>query len=155
MTPAENEPDLAWLADRFVLGDLDASEEEVVLARLDTDERLAEAVARSSRLVVALETTARPPVRRQRTWPRAAAALAAIAATVGIAAWFVLPDRGTTLPAPQDVIAVWRQAADADWTDADADAEDEPSEADAVPDWLLAAVALDAGPRADPETQEN
>ena len=64
----DDRADLDWLADQFVLGSLSAEDEQAVVDRLADDDALAAAVARSSRLVAALQASrvvavqpARPP----------------------------------------------------------------------------------------------
>lgn len=150
--------DLAWLADRFVLGELSPADEEAVVDRLAHDDALAAAVARSSRVVATLRADS-PVVRVhpvRPAWPRftMAAAAAAIVACIWIGV------RGPGLldgePGPQDVVRLWRQSDDTEWTDQDPGDDEEAVDGDAVPEWMLAAVGLDAATTLDaPVVQEN
>jgi hypothetical protein len=147
--------DLDWLADRFVLGELAADDEQAVVDRLADDDPLAAAVARSSRLLTALlaagPPAATPPavarcsVVEKPPWPRRHAAWLAtgLAAGLAFAAWFVAswPAFG---PQPREVVRIWRQAEQSEWPVGDA-GDEATVEVDVVPDWMLAAVALDAG----------
>jgi len=150
--------ELAWLADRFVLGELAPAEEQAVADRLPHDDALAAAVARSSRLVVALRAAA--VVRRsgpQRAG-RFGIAMAAVAAGVAlVACWPMLASRFGPLGAgggPREVVRLWRQADDGAWIEEETSADDEAADGDTVPDWMLAAVGLD-GPPLEPDVQEN
>ena len=140
--------DLGWLADRFLLGDLSAAEEEDFVARLDGDDERAAAVARSSRVLAVLRAGGRVPPRvsppgRRRGIVTAVAVAAAVAA---VACWRAVgpPADPVVAAGPRDVVRLWRQADEAEWSDQDPGTEDEVVEGDAVPDWMLAAVGLDA-----------
>ena len=161
---AEPAGDLDWLADRFVLGELSQADERLVLDRLAADDRLAAAVARSSRLVAALEVTrpVGPRPTAQATRPgrgKVAVGLAAVAAAVAlVACWPVLAPRlagPVAAGGPQEVVRLWRQADEAAWAEEDPPAEDEAIDGDAVPDWMLAAVGLDVASALEPSVQEN
>ena len=73
--------ELDWLADRFVLGELSAADEQVILDRLAADDELAAAIARSSRMLAALRATPAASVR-----PTAARSGRRLALAVSIAA---------------------------------------------------------------------
>jgi hypothetical protein len=154
--------DLDWLTDRFVLGELSADEEQAVVDRLADDDALAAAVARSSRLVAALQATpaasvqpARPAAARARI---AVAAVAVATAVALVACWPLLAPRSGPAVAdggPREVVRLWRQADESVWPEEEPLAEDEPVDGDAVPDWMLAAVGLDATSSLEPRVQEN
>ena len=161
---AEPAGDLDWLADRFVLGELSRADERLVLDRLAADDRLAAAVARSSRLVAALEVTrpagSRPTAPAARPGRgKAAVMLAAVAAAVAlVACWPVLAPRlggSVATGGPQEVVRLWRQTEEAAWVEDDPPVEDEAIDGDAVPDWMLAAVGLDVARALEPSVQEN
>ena len=140
----DDRADLDWLADQFVLGSLSAEDEQAVVDRLADDDALAAAVARSSRLVAALQAS------------RVVAVQPASLALV--ACWPVLAPRSgppATPDAPREVVRLWRQADETTWPEEDPLAEDEPVDGDAVPDWMLAAVGLDATSSLEPRVQEN
>jgi anti-sigma factor RsiW len=156
--PAE----LDWLADRFVLGELSAEDEQAVVDRLAADDALAAAVARSSRLVAALHSTRASPVRPVTpiaSRARLALAAAAVAAAVAlVACWPALAPRSGPPIAndgPREVVRLWRQADEPTLSEEEAVAEDEPVEGDAVPEWMLAAVGLDSTSSIEPRVQEN
>lgn len=151
--------DVAWLADRFVLGELSPADEEAVVDRLAHDDALAAAVARSSRVVATLRADS--PVSRVRQVrpgrPRFALAAVAVAAIVACI-WLGIPGPGLLdgEPGPQDVVRLWRQSDDTEWTDQDPGDDEEAVDGDAVPEWMLAAVGLDAATTLDaPVVQEN
>jgi hypothetical protein len=56
---------------------------------------------------------------------------------------------------PREVVRLWRQADETAWPEEDPLAEDEPVDGDAVPDWMLAAVGLDATSALESRVQEN
>lgn len=151
--------DLEWLADRFVLGELSRADEEAVVDRLAHDDALAAAVARSSHVVATLRADSPVvcvrPVRP--AWPRFAIAAVAVAALV---AWIWIGVSGPGLPGgepgPQDVVRLWRQSDDTEWTDQDPGDDEEVVDGDAVPEWMLSAVGLDAASTLDATgVQEN
>ena len=153
--------ELDWLADRFVLGELSAADEQAILDRLAADDELAAAIARSSRMLAALRATPVAPVRptAARSGRRLALAVSIgglAAALALVACWpAIAPRRGMPDGGPREVVRLWRQADEAVWTQEEPLAEDETVDVDAVPDWMLAAVGLDAAPALDPGVQEN
>jgi len=158
--------DLDWLAERFVLGELPPLEEEAVASRLSDDDALAAAVARASRLVATVRATlvaspASPPPRPRHgrlpsRWLLVAAG--ATAAAVAWLAWQTQPPRPIGTPtgaSSATLVAVWRAADDTTGSDSGSSVDDGgPEEADTVPDWMLAAVSLDAAD-GDLEVREN
>ena len=153
--------ELDWLADRFVLGELSAADEQVILDRLAADDELAAAIARSSRMLAALRATpaasVRPTAARSGRRLALAVSIGGLAAALAlVACWPVLaPRRGMPDGGPREVVRLWRQADEAVWSAEEPLAEDETVDVDAVPDWMLAAVGLDAAPALDPGVQEN
>jgi hypothetical protein len=153
--------ELAWLADRFVLGELDASQTALAEALLVEDDAFAEAVARSSRIILSLVaaggTTSAPPAgprirvgtsTGRRRLP--AGVVAGLAACLALAAWIAAP-RPAAPPEPRDMVHIWRQVAEADWQ-AGESGEEAADEPDVVPHWMSVAIALDA---AEPRILEN
>jgi hypothetical protein len=153
--------DLDWLADRFVLGELSAEDEQAVVDRLADDDPLAAAIARSSRLIAALQVTGpsrTPPVKPAAFRSRIVFAAVAIAAAALLACWPTVARRpGPALApgGPGEVVRLWRQADEAAWPEEELLADDEPVDGDAVPNWMLAAVGLDATSSLEPGTWEN
>jgi anti-sigma factor RsiW len=153
---------LDWLADRFVLGELSAEDEQAVVERLADDDALAAAVARSSRLIAALHSTRGAPVRPAMpiaSRVRLALAAAAVAAAVAlVACWPALAPRSgppVASEGPREVVRLWRQADETELPEDEPVADDEPVDGDAVPDWMLAAVGLDSTSSLEPRVQEN
>jgi len=151
--------DLAWLADRFVLGELSPADEEAVVDRLAHDDALAAAVARSSQVVAALRVD-RPVVRVRQVHPGRPRFALATVATAAIVVCIWIGVRGPGLPdgepGPQEVVRLWRQSDDTEWTDQDSGDDEESVDGDTVPEWMLAAVGLDAASALDaPAVQEN
>ena len=153
--------DLDWLADRFVLGELSAADEQAVVDRLAADDALAAAIARSSRLVVALQpprTRSVRPASPTGVATRLAAVAAVMAAAVAIiVCWPVSTPRSgpaATAGGPGEVVRLWRQAEESVWIEDEPPAEEESADGDTVPDWMLAAVGLD-GAALESQVQEN
>lgn len=153
--------ELDWLADRFVLGELSAADEQAILDRLAADDELAAAIARSSRMLAALRATpaasVRPTAARSGRRLALAISIGGLAAALALVACWpaIAPRRGMPDGGPREVVRLWRQADEAVWTQEEPLAEDETVDVDAVPDWMLAAVGLDAAPALDPGVQEN
>jgi len=161
-------PDLDWLAERFVLGELPLAEEEAVVASLSDDDDLAAAVARASLLVTAVRAVAlRPPVASPEPAPRSksrsmSGRWLAVPAVAAAAAWFIWlspamrPGTPPALPGSREVVELWRESAEPAWAAEESPADDEPhTESDTAPDWMLAAVSLDAAGVGEPEVLEN
>jgi hypothetical protein len=153
--------ELDWLADRFVLGELSAADEQAILDRLAADDELAAAITRSSRMLAALRATpaasVRPTAARSGRRLALAVSIGGLAAALALVACWpaVAPRRGMPDGGPREVVRLWRQADEAVWSAEEPPAEDETVDVDAVPDWMLAAVVLDAAPALDPGVQEN
>jgi anti-sigma factor RsiW len=157
--PEWDEKDLDWLAERFVLAELPAAEEEAVASRLPDDDALAAAVARAGRLVTLVRAaTLESPPADTRPAPRlqldgkqarwlflAASAVAAAMAWVTWVAPPPRPERPSALPGSAAVVAIWRND-DAPVTfDGELSGYDAiVAEPDTVTDWMLAAITLDA-----------
>jgi len=160
-TNASAPSELDWLADRFVLGELSIADEQAVVDRLADDDELAAAVARSSRMLAALRAapaaSSRPTAARARRRLAIAIALGSLAAALAVVAcWPALAPRlGAPDGGPREVVRLWRQADEAVWAEEEPLAEEETGDVDTVPDWMLAAVGLDAAPMLDPGVQEN
>ncbi len=137
--------DLVWLADRFVLGELDPDETSAAEVRLLEDDAFAAAVAQSSKLIAAVLAT--DPRATGVPTPRSRLRLvaAAIAVAVCVAIALVLMPSQQPGPQPADIVRFWRQAEVPDWPVAEANGDYEATDADIVPDWMLEAVALDTG----------
>lgn len=147
-----------WLAVRYVLGELPATEAASYVARLAEDQSAREAVARAATLVETLAVVPQPVATPSRRLPRGR--IAAVAATLAAAVLVGLAlrpggDESARPPRiaadevdPARLIVLWSDAADApnanpvsdEYGDADPDAALVP------PDWLLAAVEQEAMP---------
>ncbi len=142
---SRSDPDgLAWLADRFVLGDLDPAETFAAEARLVEDEAFAVAVAQSSLLVAAVLAADSPETVLRAQRPRRRLAAAALAAALCLAIALVLMPSRQPRPVPADIVRLWRQADVPDLSRAEVSHDHEATDADIVPDWMLEAVALNA-----------
>jgi hypothetical protein len=161
----EHHDDVACLAWRYLLDELDPVEAAAFEERLGTDEAAAAALSRGVVLLTALDGAVEPgPVGEPapaegRHRRRLVAGLAAVAATVGlvcllgIGQWL---DRSGPASDAIELVSIWRESAgDAVVEGESVGLDDDASPAsDDVPDWLMAAVALDA-PAADDEILEN
>ena len=157
-------PDLDWLAERFVLGELPLAEEEAVVASLSDDDDLAAAVARASLLVTAVRAAAlTSPVASPEPAPRPTyGRWLAVPAVAAAAAWIIWispamrPGTPPALPGSPEVAELWRESAEPAWATEESPADDElHNEPDTAPDWMLAAVSLDAAGVGEPEVLEN
>jgi anti-sigma factor RsiW len=159
--------DLDWLAERFVLGELPPLEEEAVASRLADDDALAAAVARASRLVTVVRAAlvaspAAQPAPRPRhgrlpsRWLVVAAG--ATAAVVAWLAWLTQSPRPVGPPtgaSSATLVELWRAADNTTASDSESSVDEGgQDEADTVPEWMLAAVSLDAAD-GDFEVREN
>lgn len=157
--------DLNWLAQQYVLGELGAEAVEAFEARLADDEETGAALARAVQLVAALRTGRAVRVERstsRRGWRRLAYGLAATAAA-GAVVW--LAPR-TAIESPKEMAAVapqralelvsrWRDARPESVSGSDRWNEEEQDAGDDVPNWLMAAVSLEAGGATEDPVQEN
>ena len=157
--------DLDWLAHRYLLDELSADEAAAFEERLGTDEEAAAALARSVRLMAAVssalngaklvELAPATPVRRQKIL----AGLTAIAATIALVCVLSVSQALKPVAASGDaaeLVSIWRMSAGEMPVESDSPADEDEVQAatDDVPDWLMAAVALDA-PETDDEILEN
>jgi len=162
MTHAQPE-DLTWLAQRYVLGELDAAAHEAFDARLADDEEAAAAMASAVQLLATLTTSA--PTSGITTSSRNDAALAGWGLAVGIlataaalSAVWLIPSGRRVLNVPgdaADLVAMWADTSPDASAAMEADSDDEPHGSDEVPDWLLAAVTLEAGESTVSQVLEN
>ena len=152
--------DSDWLAVRFVLGELDATDAAAFEQQLATDQAARDAVVRATQLVQTLAAMPAPAVRpvRRSVSRRIVAALTVVAATLCVA---LIGYRSLVPPVPEVVeqkptrsvdparlAALWLDSANSLNGIPEADAE-EPSPSDPhwellPPDWLLAAVEEEA-----------
>ena len=86
----------------------------------------------------------------------------AVSAVAAAAAWIIWlspamrPGTPPALPGSPEVAELWRESAEPGWAAAESPADDEPhTEPDTAPDWMLAAVSLDAAGVGEPEVLEN
>jgi hypothetical protein len=163
LTP-DQQADLDWLAEQFVLGELPPLEEEAVASRLSDDDALAAAVARASRLVAAVRAAAlvrpsaavEPALRPRQGRLPGRWLLVAAGATAAAVAWLVWPTPPPRLPGPAalpgstEVVEFWQETPELAWAHDQVDqledslVDDEAAaEPDTVPGWMLAAVSLD------------
>jgi anti-sigma factor RsiW len=157
--------DLDWLAHRYLLDELSADEAAAFEEQLGTDEEAAAALARSTRLMAAvgsaLHDAKRPEPPPGTSVPRQKflVGLTAIAATIALVCGLSVSQALKPVAASGDaaeLVSIWRESAGEMPVESDALAvEDEVQAAtDDVPDWLMAAVALDV-PETDDEILEN
>lgn len=157
--------DLDWLAHRYLLDELSADEAAAFEERLGADEEAAAALARSVRLMAAVssalheakrsEPAVAAPVRRQKLL----AGLTAIAATIALVCVLSVSQGLKPVAATVDaaeLVSIWRESAGEVPVESDSPTDDDDVQAvtDDVPDWLMAAVALDV-PETDDEILEN
>ena len=157
--------DLDWLAHRYLLDELSADEAASFEERLGTDEEAAAALSRSVRLMAAVssvlhgvtrvEPVPATPVRRQKIL----AGLTAIAATIALVCGLSVSQALKPVAASGDaaeLVSIWRESAGEMPVESDLPTDEDEVQAatDDVPDWLMAAVALDV-PETDDEILEN
>jgi hypothetical protein len=162
---AEQNDELSWLAQQYVLDELGAEAAEAFEARLADEEQVGAALAQAVQLVAALRTVPPTPADRPVTssgWQRLAWGLAATAAA-GAAVW-LLPRTSTEVQeevaaaVPQqavELVSRWREARPDPALGSDRWTDDEQDAADDVPNWLLAAVSLEADNPTESPVQEN
>jgi hypothetical protein len=157
--------DLDWLVHRYLLDELSAEEAAAFEERLGTDEEAAEALSRGVVLLSAIHGAVQPERQVEPALPgprrsrRLVAGLAAVAATIGLVCLLGISQTLRSAGSSSDAIelvSIWRESAGDTVVDADAlsTEDDAPIAGDDVPDWLMAAVALDA-PATDDEILEN
>jgi len=142
--------DLNWLAQQYVLGELDAEAHEAFEVRLAVDEKAAAAMASAVQVLAALKSS---PVPRIEHAPQNDAALTGWGLAVGIlataaalsAVWLIPSSRsGLTIPnEAADLVAMWAETSADGLAAMEADQDYEPNASDEIPDWLLAAVTLE------------
>lgn len=167
--------DLDWLAHRYLLDEMSGEEVVAFEERLATDEGAAEALARGTMLLA----TVSEAFRERRTTDRRRAIEPAapgthrrsnrLAGFVAVAASFALVcllgvsqmsrwrfDGRDPSGTAAELVSIWRESASEPPTESDPIAADDDAQpaADDVPDWLMAAVALDV-PETDDEVLEN
>jgi len=159
---AHDADDPHWLAERYLLGELDDAAAAAFEERLADDEAAAAALASTVRLLAAVEAArpavaaaalsaatgtlpaapgrpvVRPAAERAATIAGRGAAIGVIATATALSALLFLNPAAVRGPAAARSDAP-REVA----LSADGEAE-EPPESDDVPEWLLAAVALEA-----------
>lgn len=157
--------DLNWLAQQYVLGELGTEAVEAFEARLADDEEAGAALARAVQLVAALRTGQAVRVERstsRRAWRHLAYGLSA-AAAAGAVVWLA-PRTATESPdevaavAPQralELVSRWRDARPESVSGSDRWNDEEQDAGDDVPNWLMAAVSLEAGGATEDPVQEN
>lgn len=149
-----HDPDLDWLAQQYLLGELDGAAAARFEAAVARDDAAAAALADAMRLMAVLDSfraagpapaVAVPPARLQR-WTAThrgvlAAALAASLALVWVALRIPAGAAARDRDRAVELLAGWQEAGSDD--DADEAAEEETGTDDEVPAWLLAAVAIE------------
>jgi anti-sigma-K factor RskA len=163
---AHDADDPHWLAERYLLGELDDAAAAAFEERLADDEAAAAALASTVRLLAAVEAArpavaaaalsaatgtlpaapgrpvVRPAAERAATIAGRGAAIGVIATATALSALLFLNPAAVRGPAA-DSAAARSDAPREVALSADGEAE-EPPESDDVPEWLLAAVALEA-----------
>jgi anti-sigma-K factor RskA len=159
--------DLDWLAHLYLLDEMSEEEAAAFEERLSNDEEAAAALSRGVVLLEAVREVAIPayqtvpvgaarPARRR----QALAGFVATAVLIGLVCFLsvsktldqIRPDRDAA-----ELVSIWREAAVDVAPEAEVfSVEDDPTPlSDDVPDWLMAAVALDASASDDDEILEN
>lgn len=157
--------DLDWLAHRYLLDELSADEAAAFEERLGTDEEAAASLARSVRLMAAVTGAlhearlVEPAAATRGSQRKLVAGLAAIAATIALVCVLSVSQAlkpGTSTGDAAELVSIWRESAGdvAVESDATTDEDEVQTAIDDVPDWLMAAVALDV-PETDDEILEN
>lgn len=157
--------DLDWLAHRYLLDELSADEAAAFEERLGTDEAAAAALARSVRLMAAVSSAlhdaehVEPTPATSDHRRKLVAGLTAIAATIALACVLSVSQSlkpGTSTGDAAELVSLWRESAGdlPGEIDSPTDEDEVQAATDDVPDWLMAAVALDV-PASDDEILEN
>ena len=161
MTNAQPE-DLKWLAQQYVLDELDAAARESFEARLAGDEEAAAAMASAVQLVSALgatsQTSVTPAPKCDSTfsgWGLVVGVLTTAAALTCI--WLFPSHRDGTQKVNRatDLVAMWSDTSSYSPFAFEADRDEEPTGSDEIPGWLLVAVAIEAGDSAGNQVLEN
>lgn len=174
---SKRDSELCWTAFRYICGELGAEESAAFEQQLDHDQAAREAVAEAVELAGAVarlepgSALVLRPSRRAgfRSIPRwtALAAASLLLALLVKGLWFSARQGGATpvAGAPSAVALAWSGVHEDDdetesllaWLDTNPAPLDTPESAEAgVPDWMLAAAALDGGsPGVTPNRQEN
>ena len=162
-SPHDDAADLAWLAQQYILGELSPTAAAEFELRLAADEAAGMALVRAVRLHETICTLSPQPLLSSRRPPRhrLLALIASIAAAVAVAC-FLLPGRRdglqsglATLPPQQAaaLVSAWRSARPEPVLTPERWTEDDVTDDEVVPEWLLSAVSLES-PATDP-VQEN
>jgi anti-sigma-K factor RskA len=179
MNPTHDSTDLNWLAQQYVLGDLAVGDAARFEARLADDETACEAVARATRLMLALESVGwnvptgpmvASPVKVGTAHPtkNPLVAAAALAACVLVLALAWSPTRPASserhvraeIVQAKELVSRWRgtRALIASLNPSDED-DDLADAGDLAPSWMLAAVSIEkqkpTDPAADKEVWED
>lgn len=156
--------DLNWVAQQYVLGELDSDAAEAFEARLADEEAAGVALADAVQLMAALRVAAPVPARSASgVWRRLAWGVSATAAA-GAAVW-LLPrtatdvlDREVAVAGPQravELVSRWREALPEPAATPERWSDDDLETADDVPNWMLAAVSLEIEGSDEIPVQEN
>lgn len=157
--------DLDWLAHRYLLDELSADEAAAFEERLGTDEEAAAALARSVRLMAAVSSAlhdaehVEPTPATSDHRRKLVAGLTAIAATIALVCVLSVSQALKPVTSTGDaaeLVSLWRESAGdlPGEIDSPTDEDEVQAATDDVPDWLMAAVALDV-PASDDEILEN
>ncbi len=165
--------DLDWLAHRYLLDELSEEEAAAFEELLGADEEAAAALARGTVLLATVtealrqdlgqERTIEPAVSVPRRRPNRLAGLVAMAASIALVGLLGVSqvgrqwlDKGESHGTAAELVSIWRESGSEPLTDGESLGMDEDSQpvSDDVPDWLMAAVALDV-PETDDEILEN
>jgi hypothetical protein len=154
--------DLAWLAWRYLLDELDTAARAAFEERLGHDEAAAAAFAEATQLLgaVAVAGGGRAPAAPRPRWLPSAVAVAALAAGLLLMTLVAMSPRSRTRPVGRaaELVRLW-SGGEESVTAGDADdlagvAGMEESGLDEVPAWLLTAVAIDHDRRAAAEADD-
>jgi len=158
-SPSEN---LKWLAHQYVLGELDAHAQEVFEARLAVDEEAAAAMASAVQVLAVIKasslTSIDAPSRNESAVAGWRLAVGIFAMAAALSAVWLIPssrDRANGFSEVADLVAMWSETSPEALSVIEADRDDESSGSDEVPDWLLAAVTIEAGETVREKVLEN
>jgi ferric-dicitrate binding protein FerR (iron transport regulator) len=163
--------DLDWLAHRYLLDELAEEEAAAFEELLGTDEEAAAALSRGTVLLATVTEALRqdrtiepavPTVSVPRR-PNRLAGLVALAASIALVGLLGVSqvgrqwlDKSESHGTAAELVSIWRESGSEPPADGESLGMDEDSQpvSDDVPDWLMAAVALDV-PETDDEILEN